>query len=273
MSTLGTLPLTEENGAVGASLNAQFSVDGITYQRQSNSGITDIIQGVTLGFNDEGTATVDITANTESIKTTIQGLVDAFNDLITDIRVNSEQDTETEEEGTLSSAYPIKSLVNEISSLFATIIPTGESVTTMMGIGVDINLRTDLEEDKEGNKVFKGITLNEDTLDQALSQNYDQLMKLFLGNKDENITGLADTLNEALRNMTNDAGVVNSVRSSAQDRIDALTKSINSETERLEKRYDFMSMEFVKLDTYISKINAQGTYLQSIIDSFSSTSG
>lgn len=271
LSPLGTIPLTEANGADGASLNAQLTANGISYQRQSNSGITDIIQGVTLGLNGEGTSTVDVTADTKSIKTNIQGLVDSFNDLIKEIRVNTEKDEETEEEGLFSSAYSIKSVINEISTLFASVIKTEGPVTTIMDIGVDIDLRSDLEEDEKGDKLFKGVTLNEETLDQALSQNFDSFMKLFLGDSEKEVGGLADTINNALRDMSSDSGAVNSVRSSAQNRIDTLENSIKAETERLEKRYDLMSLEFVKLDTYISRMNSQGEYLKSMIDSFSAS--
>ncbi|MFH2132053.1 MAG: flagellar filament capping protein FliD, partial [bacterium] len=224
-SQLGTAPLTEANGAGGETLNAKLTVNGISYQRQSNTGITDIIQGVTLDLDGEGLSTIDITGNTDTIKTEIQGMVETFNDLVKEIKVNSAKDEETDEEGLLSSAYSIKSISNEISRLFATIIPTGGSITSLMDLGIEIDLRADVQEDEEGNPVFNGITIDEETLDQALSLNFDLLKNLFLGDSDADITGLGDIINEALRDMTSDTGAVNSIKSSAEIKVENLQKT------------------------------------------------
>src|SRR6266511_3861098 len=50
VTPLTDLSLTEQQGAGGASLNTSLKVDGVTYERQSNSGITDVLQGVTLNL-------------------------------------------------------------------------------------------------------------------------------------------------------------------------------------------------------------------------------
>ena len=269
LSQLGTTTLTEVNGAGGASLNAQLTVNGIDYQRQSNSGITDILQGVTLDLNDTGAATVDVAGDTDAIKTEIQGLVDTFNDLIKEIKVNSGENPETKEMGVLTSAYPIKNLTNEISALFATIVKTGGPVTSIFDLGIEIDLRAEVGVDEEGNDVFNGVTINEEKLDQALATNFDAVVKLFTGDTENNVTGLGDTLNDTLRDITSDSGPVGSIKSAAQVKMETLQKTIEAETERLDKRYDLMAKEFVRLDQYIGKINSQNDYLTSMFESFS----
>jgi len=62
VTPLTSLPLTELQGAGGASLNASLKVNGATYERQSNTGITDVAQGVTLTLKGTGTTSFQITS-------------------------------------------------------------------------------------------------------------------------------------------------------------------------------------------------------------------
>ena len=59
--------LTEVTGAGAESLNAEFTINGITYARQANSGISDVIDGVTFDLNNTGEATLNIEVSHESV--------------------------------------------------------------------------------------------------------------------------------------------------------------------------------------------------------------
>ncbi|MCM8532682.1 MAG: flagellar filament capping protein FliD [Lentisphaeraceae bacterium] len=67
-----------DNELVAASeLNA--TVNGVDVTSQSNTGITSVLTGVTLNFKSEGSSTLEIKRDTETIKTAFQEFVDAYN--------------------------------------------------------------------------------------------------------------------------------------------------------------------------------------------------
>src|SRR5215813_13166491 len=90
-----SLALTELQGANGASLNALLKVDGLTYERQSNTGITDVLQGVTLNLKGAGSTSFQITSDTSSIADSVKDLVKAFQDAIQEVKTQTAYDSQT----------------------------------------------------------------------------------------------------------------------------------------------------------------------------------
>lgn len=242
----------------GTSLNAQITSNGIDIQRQSNN-IDDIIDGVTLDIKKVGTASVSISAKTENIQTEIKGLIDSYNELVEEIQVNSVEDEETGEAGTLESATEIKGLIYDIQDIFSEKINIAGSYSSLFDLGLEINRDWT-------------ITLDEEALSTAISANPEDIQKLFLGDSESDITGIADIINDRLREITSSTGLVSIETDKAQARIDRLTTDIENATERLDRRYDVLAKQFVELDKYIGKMNSQAEYLSSMFDSFNSSS-
>ena len=87
--------MTERQGVGGASLNASLKVDGVTYERQSNAGITDVLQGVTLNLKGIGSTSFQITSDTSSIADSVKGLVKSFQDAIQEVKTQTAYDGQT----------------------------------------------------------------------------------------------------------------------------------------------------------------------------------
>ena len=66
----------------------------MTYERQSNSGITDVLQGVTLHLKETGSTTLQITSDTSGIADSVKGLVNAFQDAIQDVKTKTAYDNQ-----------------------------------------------------------------------------------------------------------------------------------------------------------------------------------
>ncbi len=94
------------------------------------------------------------------------------------------------------------------------------------------------------------------------------MASLFIGDSDKGITGLGDILNDKLAEMTRSTGLVNREKTAAEEKIDRLTTSIETATERLDKRYELMAEQFVRLDAFIGTMNSQSEYLSSMFESF-----
>ncbi len=255
--------LSEVTGAGSASLNAEFTVNGISYTRQSNTSITDVVAGVTLDLKGIGESTLNIEVNNESVKEDIMSMVEGFNDLIsylsgTDTETDTEStDTEEDIENPFEGSTSAKRISYQLKSLLTTVLDLDTSYTSLTDLGLEIS--------STGT-----ITIDETALDNAMAADPDAIKALFIGDSDEEVTGLADIINDALTDMVSTTGIASTEIDAAETRITNLDADIESETERLDRRYEIMAKSFANLDTYISQLNSEASVLTSIIDSFNS---
>lgn len=262
--SLGNLgDLTEVTGAGAASLNAEFTVNGISYSRQSNTAIKDVITGVTFDLKNVGESTLNVEVSHDTVKQDILSMIEGFNDLVS--YINGTQDAEdgtTDEEETdnpLEGSTSATRIVYQLKSLLTSILDLDTGYTSLTDLGLEIS--------STGT-----ITMDEDTLDEAIATNSNAVKALFLGDSDKEITGLADSINDALVNMVSSTGIASTEIDESETKITRLDKDIESETERLTKKYETMAKEFAQLDIYISELNSQAGILTSMIDAFSAAS-
>jgi flagellar hook-associated protein 2 len=253
------LSMTEVTGAEGSSLNAVFTVNGVQYQRQSNDGISDVISGVTLNLKKTGETTFGVQKDLDPVKESITALVKGVNDLIADINGSDTETDETDEDpNPLADSYDAKNILTRLRAMLTTNITTGSSYTSLVDMGLTAN--------KDGT-----LTLDETTLEQAIASDPEAVQSLFIGDTDAGITGLGDVINNGISDMVSSSGIVSTEIDATQTRINNLDKDIQAATERLDKRYETMTARFVRLDTYISQLNNESAYMQSMIDSFNKT--
>ncbi len=261
--SIQNLPMTEVNGANEESLNSHFTIDGISYQRQTNDAITDVVSGATLNLKKIGESSVSIQKNTDTVKETILSLVSKFNDLVNEIKGTTKTDetenttTETEE-NPLSESYTAKSMLTKLKTLMSTSMNTSSKYGSLADIGLEIN--------RDGTMGF-----DEDLLDQTLASNPDAVAALFIGDTDAGITGMGDIINDGITAMVDRSGIVSTEISEAETRMERLNKDILKATELLDKRYQTMTNDFVRLDSFVRQINSESSYMQSMIDSFNKT--
>jgi flagellar hook-associated protein 2 len=258
--SIQNLPMTEVNGAEGKSLNAVFKVNGIEYQRQSNDAVTDVISGVTLNLKKTGETSIGVQKNLESVQESIISLVKGFNELMAEIKGSSkESDSETDDaENPLAGTYEVKDLLSKLKTLMTTSIDTGSEYTSLVDLGLEVN--------KDGT-----LTLDETVLEQAIASNPEALQSLFIGDTDKGISGLGDLIDDGIMAMVSSQGVVSTEIDEAETRMKRLDKDILEATERMDKRYQIMTAQFIKLDTYISQLNNESSFMKSMIDSFSNS--
>ena len=253
--------MTQTTG-VDESLNSVFTMNGVEYQRQKNDGIDDVISGVTLNLKSVGETSVGIQKNLDSIKENIQALVDGFNELVAEITGSNEEDTDEESGETdspLADSYEMKTLLHKLQSMITSGVNIDSEYTSLVDLGLELN--------KDGT-----MTLDETVLEQAIEADPDAVQALFLGDKDAGITGLGDLIDDGITDMVSSYGLVSTKIDEAETKMANLEDDIEAATERLDKRYETLTEEFVRLDTYISSLNTQAEALNSIIESFKSAS-
>ncbi len=250
--------MTEKQGADGQSLNAQFSVNGIDYQRQSNV-IVDVVPSLNFTLQGLGSSTISIANDTENTQEMIGSLVNAYNEAITEIKGNSGYDFETEEFGILETSsfsdlpYGMQTMMNTIIT-----VDNESSVASMFDLGMEYN--------SDGT-----ITLDEEVLSSMLEENFDDVHDFFLGDEESEVEGFADKLNDYLRTEAmDDNGTYATETSEAQRRIESMEEYIEKETERLDKKYETLTRQYIDLDTYMAQMESMSEYLS---QTFASMSG
>lgn len=260
LSQLPDMLMAEQEGAGGASLNAQFAVDGVNYQRQSNT-VSDIVSGLTINLEKAGSATITISKNDEAIREMVESLVTAYNAALTEIKTTTGYDSETEEFGVLARTT-VRDLPYTLQRLMtSSVLADGTgAIRSLFDLGLEFN--------RDGS-----ISLNEEMFDQALADNPDGVSAFFLGDSDRNIEGFADRVNDQLRYITGAGGQIEGEKSSAQVRITDLKLKIEQETNRLDKKYELLTKQFIELDRYMNQMTSLSGYLANQFDSIAKAWG
>lgn len=257
LSAPGDIPLAEQQGAV-VSLNANIELDGITYERQSNT-VTDFMNGVTLNLLGIGSSTVTVSEDNESVVDLIKGLVEAYNDAINEVNSNSAYDNNTKQYGILFSTT-LRDMPYSLESLMTTVVKTAynSTVTTLFDLG--------LEFARDGS-----ITIDEEMLTDAVNNNPDDVQAFFNGNDEEDITGFASLVNDRMRVLTSSSGQIAAEKTASENRVDTLQQEIDVDIERLDKKYEIMAKQFSELDRYMQQMTSISNYLAGQLASLSST--
>lgn len=245
---------------IAETLNAKFDIDGISYQRSSNS-FNDVIAGVTINLKDEGKATVTVQSNDQDLKDKITAFVEAYNEVYLEVKVQSSYDSETGAFGSLSSTT-LRDLPYELQGLMSSFSKgdTSKGVQSLFDLGVEFG--------RDGTG-----TINQETLTSVISNSADKVKLFFLGDPDNEVEGFADKINSRLRTLTSTGGIVEAEKTAAQSRIDNLQQYIEDQTARLDKRYDQLTKQFVALDKFMNEMTSMSAFLSGQFDSLSNNWG
>ena len=236
----------------GSSLNASITVDGVEYQRTKNTGLTDIISGVTFSLIGSGSATINVTEDTSAIKENIAKLITTFNDIIAEIDSNDDFDEKTEVWGSLAKFPSIRNAKDILLNMLGREVDANDNVRTYFDLGFEIS--------KDGS-----ISLDESVLNSKILSNFDDIKTFFIGSTaGTGVTGMGDLLNEQIKSYTQSSGLIDNETDAVDDRIKRLEDQIEEESERLDKRYETMAQQFVRLDSYMRQMESQQNYVSQI---------
>jgi flagellar hook-associated protein 2 len=255
-SQLSGYALSELQGAGGTSLNAEITVDGITYQRQQNSGINDILGGTTINLLETGNVSLSVSEDHTDLKESIKALVEGVNSIIASLNEQTGYDEDGNPE-LLNDVGSAKSLKYELLDMLGTRVETGGSVKSLFDMGLELN--------RDGT-----LTIDDTKLDNALKNNFSDVKTLFTGDDDKGITGIGDQMNDRLRVMTRPStGLMATERTAAEQRIDNIDTQIESTTARLDRKYEIMAKQFARLDSFMNSMSSMSDYLTSQFDALS----
>jgi flagellar hook-associated protein 2 len=161
--------------------DAQFTVDGIAISRESNT-ITDVINGVKLELSGESAvgevSSLKITADTEGMISGLKEFQNGYNDVLDQITRLTGSD------GALANDSSVNNLANDFRALVSrSIAGVGElnqrdDGSTGFTILAQLGFSTNTDTGK--------LELDEDDLEEVLTDNFDEVKNIFLGGSQSN---------------------------------------------------------------------------------------
>jgi flagellar hook-associated protein 2 len=225
-------------------LNAKFSIDGLNYERTSNK-IDNAIDGLTLNLIGEsaGTQQLSIDTDVEGGKKAIQGFIDTYNSLVSDIRSKSFLNSESGSRGPLSQDRIFRDLIftlqNAVSEEVSTAASSDFNTIYELGLGFSQGGRLEIE--------------NEEELENALTNKSTEVQNLFSGTD-----GFAEKLQGVLDGFVGSKSIVSSIKSSIDSQIDNIDNRIAAQDRFLERQREQYREQFTRLQQI--SIEAQNQY-------------
>ena len=240
--------------------DAIVEINGLEITRSTNT-FSDVIDGVTFELYDTNTdspATLSLLQNTSSIKESIQGLVTAYNDFNDTMNILLDRESEVEQYG---GALAGDSLAASIRTRLRAFIIDDSSTP-----GTDIEAARDvgISFDRDGK-----MTLDETTLDEALSSNLSDVVTMFTADSSGKSlyssadAGLAGDLVREIDEMLRYSGMLTVQTDNITSKIDEYKVDLEKLETRMQKLLTLYTQQFSVMESVVGNTNSMRTSLTS----------
>jgi flagellar hook-associated protein 2 len=246
-----------------AARDLKLTVNGMPDIYRDNNSPSDVVEGVQLNIKSaaaSNTRRVVVTSNTSALKTSIDGLITTYNDLITltDYLIG-DADPDDELAGSLSTDKRTVNLLLTNARAFLS-LPSSSATAEFstfrdLGITVGIDGKLSLKE-----AVFSAAVKNSffDIRTMLTADTDDQLATSISARK-----GLALDANIALESLINSTGAITTRKASAQKSVTKYTDQLVDLQERLESSKQRYLKQFAAMETLVQRSKNTGDYLTS----------
>ncbi len=259
LETLGVLTdLGGFKNQMQAAQNATFNVNGLPVVRSSNTGLSDVISGVTLNLASDAqgkSATMMISGDTTPQKTAINDFLAKFNALTSyigqKIAITKNADG-SYTRGTLSSDQAISSFRYDMFRMVGGSITNSGYFRNLSDIGITIN------------DSMNAVLSDTSKLEKALISNPNDVKKV--------LDGLMGSLQSKLNNYVGTKSYVDQAISSADDQTKSMNDMIKSMNTRLDMRQQNLINQFTDAQNQIQSMQYERQTLNSIYGSINTYS-
>ena len=240
--------------SVQSASDAQLNVNGIDFIRSSNV-IDDVLTGVSLTLNTatDGTANLNISQDNNEARANIVDFVSIYNEAQRQLK----ELTNSSIGGELAGDSIFRSLTSTLrTTILSTSSSAGTNIANLSDMGISVSRSGELE-------------VNDTKLDNALSNNYSDVIQMFSANTDDqsvastDVAGLAGDINRIITNVTSaDAYLVTQqqVLADANAERQVELTDLEERMERVEERYN---RQFLAMQQIIDQMNSTRESMES----------
>ncbi|NIF26497.1 flagellar filament capping protein FliD [Pantoea sp. Tr-811] len=229
-----------------AAQDAELTINGIAVTSQSNT-VEGALQGVTLTLSDTGSSqTLTIKRDTDKIEKAITAFVDAYNDFVGTVDDLTAYDADAGTSGELLGDSTTRRISTKLASDIYSQIGSGTfSYLSQLGIGLE----------SDGT-----LSIDEDTLESALTDNIDAVSEFFIGS--DGSSGFISRMTTDLDSyLDEDNGLIVAKTDSLENKLDQLEERYEEKQALIDSEMDRWREQFTQLDTLISTLNSTADYL------------
>lgn len=256
------------NTSVQTAADARFKLNGLQLSRSNNS-ISDVIDGVTVDLYTatNGAARLDLNRDTSAIKANISALVTAYNNFDTTLKeLGNSKSTVKDVGGSMSGDSFLQTIRTQVRSLITSNSSTpGTELKAARDAGISF--------DRNGQ-----MTLDSTKLDTALQDHFDQVVKVFTGNTNNQSVyspapaGVAGDAFRSLDKMLRSTGQLTLMSNSASKQVTGYQAELVKLDEQMQKLLDRYTQQFSLMDSIVNSSKSTRAGLTSTFSSNSTSS-
>lgn len=235
----GTSDLAADTKVIAVPQNAKYTLDGLALESASNT-VTDAVSGLTIEMVKEGKSSLSVSSNTDTLKTSVQSFISAYNALMTSINsVTKVTSSDTSATGAaLTGDATMRSMVNSIRSELTRSVGEG-GLRTLSQLGINTVQKTGL------------LELNETKWNTAVKTYGADISGLFTG-KD----GLLTRMTTATEDYAKSGGILASRQTSLSSQLKELEESQTALDRRIESLTETLTKKYNAMDTMVAQLKA-----------------
>ncbi len=242
--------------------DASIKVNGLTISRTTNT-IDDAITGVTLNLKGltSTAATLDLTRDTTSVKTKLQELVSAYNDVESVLSDATNRESKVEGYGaSLVGDALVQQIRTKVRSIFTSNSSTpGTEIEALRDLGITIT--------REGT-----MALDETKLDTVLATNFDDMITMLSDNRSTATTltsldsGLAGDAVKTINQMINFNSSLSNQSRNTLSQIEKYKADLEKLDARMAQLLERYAKQFSIMDSLVGQTNSMKTSLKSTFE-------
>lgn len=225
--------------------NSVIKVNGFEVEFEGNK-VSTLLPGVTLDLKDAAPGkefTLKIQEDTKSIRGKVEAMVEKINQTLSFIQEQNKLDKDSDTRSTLGGDITLQTLEYKIRQLVITPLPTEYGNVRIADMGIQFN-RSGL------------LDFNGDKFEKALNENFGAIAQFFVGMEDAG-DGFANRLDQTVRAMTRQEGVVQTRVEGIKRRIRDIDRQIENKERQIATTEKSLKDKFAKLEGTIAKLKAQ----------------
>lgn len=241
-----------------STLNASFSVNGLTLSRSTNS-IEDAIAGVTFTLKKAGSAAVTVTQSTD-IENKLRAFVNAYNAIQEVSASQYKKDAQNRPTGILAGDSTLRNVTDQLrGAVGSEAALNGGVLRTLTEIG--------LTRGEDGK-----LTLDSAVFNERLRSQPDDVKALLFGKTDTD-EGLFTSFHKVASGLSDSVtGSVRTAITGYETSLKTLNTQITKRTEALGRLRNSLIKQFSVADAAIGQLNGQGSALSSVVKSLTKSS-
>jgi flagellar hook-associated protein 2 len=237
-------------------------IKGIT---SSTNTFSEAVDGISFNISADAevdsTATISVSKDTGKAADAVQAFVDQYNSVMSFLDGKTEYDEEEEKGAVLQGDSTAMRLQIRIRSLVSSKIKDSGDFKTLSSVGIEI--------DRDGVMSFDKSKFTE-----ALDQSSEEVMSIFTGESEsDGFEGIAVRMDSYLDQlMQSNTGLIPRRLDFYDTRIDSLNDDIEDVQRKVEMTRERYVEQFAAMESAISEMNQQMSWMQSQISSLASSS-